>query len=127
MKKQKEFVNGKASGLVKTLYVLSAILMVIFIYMVVMNMMYINNYAGTYGISVSDMMMDTVQYIIAGSMNYFVYSVLVFCAAKIIRLLQKGNSQALEKAESRSDKNIDKNDIPESEDAIEVVEVIEDK
>lgn len=92
-----------------------------------MNMMYINNYAGTYGISVSDMMMDTVQYIIAGSMNYFVYSVLVFCAAKIIRLLQKGNSQALEKAESKVDKNIDKNDIPESEDAIEVVEVIEDK
>ncbi len=81
---------GKASPLVKALYVISAVLMAIFVYMVIVNAMYISNYAASYGVSVSDMMFDAIQYVITGSISYFVYGALIFCAGRIIRMLQSG-------------------------------------
>ena len=96
MKKEKTTANGRASGLVKALYVIAAILMLVWVYMIIVNIMYINNYTATYGISVSDMMMDSVQYVVTGSISYFIYGVLVFCAGKIIRLLQSGREEASE-------------------------------
>lgn len=98
MKKEKTTVNGRASGLVKALYVIAAILMLVWVYMIIVNIMYINNYTATYGISVSDMMMDSVQYVVTGSISYFIYGVLVFCAGKIIRLLQRGGREEASEA-----------------------------
>lgn len=168
MKNQKTPVKGKASGLVKALYVIAIVLMVIWVYMIIVNIMYISNYANTYGIAVSDMMMDAVQYVITGSISYFIYGVLVFCGGKIIRLIQKNaeacgdgggeqqtaelsapKSVAEDKAETKADhkedvaeqegdnqpeevqggpldSDVEENAIPESEDAVEETEIIED-
>ncbi len=175
MKNQKTPVKGKASALVKVLYVIAAVLMAICVYMVIINIMYINTYTSTYGIAVSDMMTDAIQYIITGSISYFIYGVLVFCSGKIIRLLQQnavccgGKPQEAEltsdwaavaakceenhgsdcdtavEAEKRiqqadneseqetseeiqEDKKVgfEQNEIPESEDAVEETEIIED-
>lgn len=164
MEKQKKSAKGRASGLVKALYVIAAILMLVWVYMIIVNIIYIKNYTATYGISVSDMMMDSVQYVITGSISYFIYGVLVFCAGKIIRLLQRDREESPEAdggiAESMQDSKIsatgkhdaaddagnddddkcscetgdaedtaqaEAGDIPESEDAIEETEVIEDE
>lgn len=96
MKDQKKPAAGGTSGFVKVLYVISAILMAVFVYMAIVNAMYISNYAATYGLKVSDMIMDAVQYVITGSISYFVYGLLVFCAGKIIGLLQQKPEEAPE-------------------------------
>lgn len=91
MEKKNKFVKGKASCLVKTLYIIAAVLMAICAYMIVVNILYISNYASSYGVAVSSMMVDAIQYVITGSISYFIYGVLVFSAGKIIRLLQSRN------------------------------------
>lgn len=122
MEKKNRAVKAKKSGLVKALYVLSIVLMVIWVYMIVVNIMYIRNYAASYGMTVSSMMMDSVQYVITGTISYFIYGVLVFCAGKIISLIQNNCSGTCSQPAEYED-----NDIPESEDAVEVTEVIEEK
>ena len=79
--------NGKLS---KGLYVVAAILAVSFVYMLIVNIMYISSYAASYGMSFSDMWQEAVQYIVTGSVSYFVYAVLVFAAGKIVSIVQSG-------------------------------------
>lgn len=123
MKKQIERAGGKPSALVKVLYVISAILMCICVYMIVVNVLYIRDYASMYGVAVSDMISDAVQYVITGSVAYFVYGVLIFCAARILRILQ---AKKTEPEHDVPEHDIPEDDIPESEDAVEKTEVIED-
>ncbi|MBR1993448.1 MAG: hypothetical protein IJ988_03915 [Firmicutes bacterium] len=80
----------KGSGLAKFLYVVAAVLAVIFVYMLIVNIMYISSYAASYGMSFSDMWQEAVQYIVTGSVSYFVYAVLVFAAGKIVSIVQTG-------------------------------------
>ena len=123
MKKQVERAGDKPSSLVKVLYVISAILMCICAYMIVVNILYIRDYASMYGVAVSDMISDAVQYVITGSVAYFVYGVLIFCAARILRILQ---AKKTEPEHDVPEHDIPEDDIPESEDAVEKTEVIED-
>ena len=129
MKKQIERAGGKPSALVKVLYVISAILMCICAYMIVVNILYIRDYASMYGVAVSDMISDAVQYVITGSVAYFVYGVLIFCAARILRILQGKKPEPEHDAPEHDapEHEITEDDIPESEDAVEKTEVIEDE
>ena len=92
-------------------------------YMIVVNILYIRDYASMYGVAVSDMISDAVQYVITGSVAYFVYGVLIFCAARILRILQ---AKKTEPEHDVPEHDIPEDDIPESEDAVEKTEVIED-
>lgn len=129
MKKQIERAGGKPSALVKVLYVISAILMCICVYMIVVNVLYIRDYASMYGVAVSDMISDAAQYVITGSVAYFVYGVLIFCAARILRILQGKKPEPEHDAPEHDapEHEITEDDIPESEDAVEKTEVIEDE
>lgn len=143
MEKKNKFVKGKASCLVKTLYIIAAVLMAICAYMIVVSILYISNYASSYGVAVSSMMVDAIQYVITGSISYFIYGVLVFSAGKIIRLLQSRNEErsgiseceiqeservdTFEKTETPEDENPSEEDIPQSEDAIEETKVINEE
>ena len=129
MKKQIERAGGKPSALVKVLYVISAILMCICVYMIVVNVLYIRDYASMYGVAVSDMISDAAQYVITGSVAYFVYGVLIFCAARILRILQGKKPEPEQDAPEHDapEHEITEDDIPESEDAVEKTEVIEDE
>ena len=80
----------KGSGLSKFLYVVAAVLAVIFVYMLIVNIMYISSYAASYGMSFSDIWQEAVQYIVTGSVSYFVYAVLVFATGKIVSIVQTG-------------------------------------
>ncbi len=80
----------KGRGLAKFLYVVAAVLAVIFVYMLIVNILYISSYTASYGMSFSDMWQEAVQYIVTGSVSYFVYAVLVFAAGKIISMMSAG-------------------------------------
>ena len=43
--------DGRVTPLVKALYIISAVLMAICVYMIIVNIMYINSYAASYGIA----------------------------------------------------------------------------
>lgn len=90
MKGEAVNTGKKGSGLAKFLYVVAAVLAVIFVYMLIVNIMYISSYTVSYGMSFSDMWQEAVQYIVTGSVSYFVYAVLVFAIGKIVSIVQAG-------------------------------------
>ncbi len=77
----------KNTGLVKAMYTIAVILAVFFVYMVIVNVLYINDYVALYGMSFAGMWAEAVQYVITGSISYLVYAILVFSAGKIIGIL----------------------------------------
>lgn len=89
---RKKTSGQKTSGIVKAFYIAAAVLMAICIYMIVVNSMYVVNYASSYGMTLSDMKLDAIQYIVTGSISYFVYGALLFAAGRIISMLQKAQS-----------------------------------
>lgn len=92
MEKKKEMCTKRNTGLVRVLYVISVILLLIFVFMLIGNIGYIRNYIASYGMSVSDMVIESVQYVVTNSLSYLVYAVLVFCAAKIISIVSCKNA-----------------------------------
>ena len=92
---RKKTAGQKAPGIVKTFYIAAAVLMAICIYMIVVNSMYVTNYASSYGMSLSDMKLDAFQYIVTGSISYFVYGALLFAAGRVISMLQKAQASGI--------------------------------
>ena len=103
-----ETVNSEkknGNGFVKFLYVVSAVLAVIFVYMMIVSIMYIRSYAVSYGMAFSDMWQEAVQHIVTESVSYFVYAVLVFSAGAILSKVQTNccTSQAQEEESVRGE------------------------
>lgn len=101
---RKKTSGQKTSGLAKTFYIAAAVLMAICIYMIVVNSMYVVNYASSYGMTLSDMKLDAIQYIVTGSISYFVYGALLFAAGRIISMLQR--SQASDTCKASADESL---------------------
>lgn len=95
---RKKTSGQKTSGIVKAFYIAAAVLMAVCIYMVVVNSMYIVNYVNSYGMTLSDMKLDAIQYVVTGSISYFVYGALLFAAGRIISMLQKAQTSGTCKA-----------------------------
>lgn len=101
MNNEKKAVKNNPTWLPNALYVISGILAVIFVYMLIVNVMYTKNYLASYGMTFSDMWMDSVQYVLTGSISYLVYAILIFCVGRIISMLQAGTiSVKAERAEA---------------------------
>lgn len=101
---RKKTSGQKTSGIVKAFYIAAAVLMAICIYMIVVNSMYVVNYASSYGMTLSDMKLDAIQYIVTGSISYFVYGALLFAAGRIISMLQR--SQASDTCKASADESL---------------------
>lgn len=92
---RKKTSGQKTPGIVKAFYIAAAVLMAICIYMIVINSMYVTNYASSYGMTLSDMKLDAFQYIVTGSISYFVYGALLFAAGRVISMLQKAQASGI--------------------------------
>ena len=101
---RKKTSGQKTSGIVKAFYIAAAVLMAICIYMIVVNSMYVVNYASSYGMTLSDMKLDAIQYIVTGSISYFVYGALLLAACRIISMLQR--SQASDTCKASADESL---------------------
>lgn len=101
---RKKTSGQKTPGIVKAFYIAAAVLMAICIYMIVVNSMYVVNYASSYGMTLSDMKLDAIQYIVTGSISYFVYGTLLFAAGRIISMLQR--SQASDTCKASADESL---------------------
>lgn len=82
MKREKNG-NGR-SVIAKIMYAASALLAVIFIYMLIEAIAYIGDYMASYGMAFGDMWSDAIQYVLSSSISYLVFALLLFAAGKII-------------------------------------------
>ncbi|MBQ0079602.1 MAG: hypothetical protein KBS66_06925 [Eubacterium sp.] len=73
----------KKSKLTIALYVVAAIMGLLFLYLFVSSYAYIRSYAISYGMTVGDMGFEAIQYIISNSVAYLVYGVGLFALAQI--------------------------------------------
>ena len=83
MKREKNGNNGR-SVIAKIMYAASALLAVIFIYMLIEAITYIGDYMASYGMAFGDMWSDAIQYVLSSSISYLVFALLLFAAGKII-------------------------------------------
>ena len=90
--------KGKSSVIVKVMYIIAAVFAAVCVYMAIVNAMYISSYAATYGISVSAMMGDAVQYVLTGSVEYLAYAVVIFGIGKIMSMIQNMQPAAADEA-----------------------------
>lgn len=68
------------------LYVIAALLAILFAYMLGASILYIKDYLAQYSMSFSDVASDSIKMIINQSVAYLVYAILVFAAGKVIAL-----------------------------------------
>jgi len=85
-KASKTIKEGKPrSKLVIILYAISGILVIYGGYMVYYTINYIKSYYSTTTTSISDEMTGVIQYIVTNSIIYFVYALLIYIGARILK------------------------------------------
>lgn len=77
----------KKSKIALVLYIVAALLGVMFIYTVISNVSYVSSYASGYGMSISDMLGQAVSYVLTNSLTWLVYGILVFASARILQFV----------------------------------------
>lgn len=66
-------------------YVVAALLAIAAVYMLVENVVYMNNYVAAYGMTIMDLGSQAIQSLVAAFVPYFAYAFLVFAAGMIYR------------------------------------------
>ena len=74
----------KKPMLSKVCYVISAVLLVVAIYTTIINLIYVKNYALSYGVSIATMWKDFLSYVISGFVPNFAYAFIIFVLGKIV-------------------------------------------
>lgn len=103
MKDRKESPKGRASALVKVMYVISAVFAAVSVYMLIANILYINTYTASYGMTFADMWSEAIQYIISGFILYFAAAVIIFGIGKIISMIQQNCLPSCEAEDEKDD------------------------
>ncbi len=101
MSKGTNSANGKMSKLVVIMYVAAGVLGAAFIYMFIYAVNYVSSYISSYGLSFGDMWTDAIQYVVAGSISYLVFGLLLFAAGKILDTVQRKGGVSCASAESK--------------------------
>lgn len=128
MNNEKFSGRDKMSKTVVILYIVAALMGIIFIYMFIEAAAYISDYMDSYGMSMGDMWADAIQYILSSSLSYIVFGLLLYAAGRILDVLQRGRAAGNEniteevsinliegKSEEKTDEKSDK-DSSEQED-----------
>ena len=129
MRSNNSGAKAKTSALVIVLYVIAAILAAIFCWSLYMGIVYINNYMASYGMSFADMAGDGVQYVMNQSLSYLIYALLIFAAAKGLKLLQNmavSGAAGATASDRTASGSAEVADLPEAERRIMVKREIED-
>ena len=69
------------------LYIVAALLGILFLVMLISSIAYISNYAASYGVSISELGSEAVTYILGNSITYLIYGIVVFAAGRILDLV----------------------------------------
>ena len=81
--------RDKMSKTMVILYIASAIMGILFIYMFIEAAAYISDYMDSYGLSFGDMWSYAVQYVLSSSVSYIAFGLLLFAAGRILDVLQR--------------------------------------
>lgn len=87
-KKNQALVNPNGSLRSKNvvmLYVVSGIIAAYGAYMIYFNIAYVRSYYASAGTSISSDLANVIQYIISNSVLYFIYALIIFIGARILK------------------------------------------
>ena len=87
-KKEQNLSNSnevKRSKNVIILYIISGIIAAYGAYMIYFNIAYVINYYASAGTSISSDLANVIQYIISNSVLYFIYALIIFIGARILK------------------------------------------
>ena len=81
-------------------YIVAAVFLAIAIYTTISNILYLSNYAATYGVSLGAMWQDVLSYVISGFAPNFAYAFIAFVLGKILCKLN-GKAEVAVEAETK--------------------------
>jgi large-conductance mechanosensitive channel len=103
----------KRSKNVITLYVISGIIAAYGAYMIYFNIGYVKDYYASAGTSIASDLANVIQYIVSNSIDYFIYALIIFLGARILKrtfeiLSSQRVSQALDSQSNQTVAAIEK-------------------
>ena len=101
--RQERVTKRQSIALVKVMYVISAVFAAVSVYMLIANILYINTYTASYGMTFADMWSEAIQYIISGFILYFAAAVIIFGIGKIISMIQQNCLPSCEAEDEKDD------------------------
>ena len=75
----------KVSGLELTMYILAGVFCIVFGWMLISSITYLNDYASQYGVTIGSMFGEALKYIVSQSVSYLAFAGLFFAAGQIVR------------------------------------------
>lgn len=96
----------KKSKIALVLYIVAALLGVMFIYTVISNVSYVSSYASGYGMSISDMLGQAISYVLTNSLTWLVYGILVFASARILQIITPEGEAKPKKSKKAKDEEV---------------------
>ena len=95
-------------------YILASVLLAVAVFMCITSVQYILSYLTSYGMSFADMWSDSVQYLISGCVPYLVYAILVFCAGRMLGIVQQNNCKEKEVTEDTIEEILEEEEVGQS-------------
>ena len=77
----------KSKGLVLTFYIIAGIFAAIAVFALVYSIRYLSSYATSYGMGISDLGLEAVQYVLSATCSYIGFAAVIFGVGKIISKL----------------------------------------
>lgn len=77
----------KSKGLVLAFYIIAGVFAAIAVFALVYSIRYLSSYATSYGMGISDLGLEAVQYVLSASCSYIGFAAVIFGIGKIISKL----------------------------------------
>ncbi|MCQ2551114.1 MAG: hypothetical protein MJ146_02830 [Clostridia bacterium] len=78
----------KVTGLELAMYIVAGVFGVIFLWMAISSITYLNDYTAQYGITLGSMFGEALKYIISQSFNYLAFGLMFFFGGRVAKKVQ---------------------------------------
>ena len=78
----------KKSKIVWALYIIAALLGIVFLIMLISSIAYLHNYAASYGVSMGELGGEAVSYVLSNSVNYLIYGIIIFACGRVLEVVE---------------------------------------
>lgn len=78
----------KVSGLELAMYIVAGVFGIIFLWMFISSITYLNDYTSQYGVTIGSMFGEALKYIVSQSISYLAFGGLFFAAGQIVRRVE---------------------------------------
>ncbi len=78
----------KKSKIVWALYIIAALLGIVFLIMLISSIAYLHNYAASYGVGIGELGGEAISYIFSNSISYLIYGIIIFACGRVLEVVE---------------------------------------